>query len=78
MPVFRQVPVDTPKHIDVMYSEMIMWKWVADFLTEPIAQVHKSCEKVDILVTIEVEADEVVMEEDSEIRNTVPDNENEC
>ena len=48
MPLFREVPVDTPKHIDVMYSE----------------------------ITIEVEADEVVMEEDSEIRDTVPDNEN--
>ena len=46
-------------------------------MTEPIAKVHKSCDKVDILVTIEVQADEVVMEEDSEIRDTVLDNENE-
>ena len=46
-------------------------------MIQPIAEVHKSCEKVDILVTIEVQADEVVMEEDSEIRDTVPDNENE-
>ena len=76
VPLFRQVPVDTPKDVDVMYSEMIMSKGVADFLNEPIAEVHKSCEKADTLVTVEVEADEIVMEEDSEIRDTLPDDKN--
>ena len=78
MPLFQNVPINTPKNFDVMYNEMQMSKGVADFLTEPIAQVHKSCGKVDqtedTLVTIEVDENEVIMEQDTQIPDTIPDN----
>ena len=71
---FEDVPRNAPVSMDVIYLGMPMVpmaKGVANFLTDPdqenIAQVHKSCSKVDQMddtyVTVEVDASQQVIEQ---------------
>ena len=70
VPNFEDVPTNAPVSVDVIYSGMPMAKGIAEFLTDPnqqnIAQVHKSCGKVDEMedtyVTVEVDESQQVME----------------
>ena len=51
VPNFEDVAMNAPVSLNVMYSGIPMAKGLAEFLTDPnqqnIAQVHKSCGKVD-------------------------------
>ena len=81
VPNFEDVATNAPVSLDVIYSGIPISKGLAEFLTDPnqqnIAQVHKSCGKVDetedTYVTVEVHKSQQVMEQATAESDTKPD-----